>query len=78
MKVTNVFTPNMKITFSLSYVSMQTTYSFFKSNIQAVNDVKSPLCNNFDMKDLGEASVILGIQITRSEKITSLDKSHDV
>ncbi|MCI51532.1 hypothetical protein A2U01_0072776, partial [Trifolium medium] len=30
----------------------------------AVNAVKSLLCDNFDMKDLGEASMILGIKIT--------------
>ncbi|MCI46089.1 gag-pol polyprotein, partial [Trifolium medium] len=30
------------------------------------------------MKDLGEANVILGIKITRSEKGISLDQSHYV
>ncbi|MCI63742.1 hypothetical protein A2U01_0084999, partial [Trifolium medium] len=30
----------------------------------AVNAVKSLLCNNFNMKDLGEANVILEIKIT--------------
>ena len=47
-------------------------------NIQTINDVKSLLCNNFDMKDLGEASVILGIKITKSELGISLDQSHYV
>ncbi|CAJ2651717.1 uncharacterized mitochondrial protein AtMg00810-like [Trifolium pratense] len=50
----------------------------FGSNLSAVNNVKSLLGNNFDMKDLGEASVILGIKITRSEKGISLDQSHYV
>ncbi|KAK2408198.1 hypothetical protein QL285_043729 [Trifolium repens] len=50
----------------------------FGSNLSAVNNVKSLLCNNFDMKDLGEASVILGIKITRSDKGISLDQSHYV
>ena len=50
----------------------------FGSNIQTINEVKSLLCNNFDMKDLGEASVILGIKITRSEQGISLDQSHYV
>ncbi|PNX67522.1 retrotransposon protein putative Ty1-copia sub-class, partial [Trifolium pratense] len=50
----------------------------FGSNLSAVNDVKSLLCNIFDMKDLGEASVIQGIKITRSEKGISLDQSHYV
>ena len=48
----------------------------FGSNIHVVNNVKSLLCANFDMKDLGEAKVILGIKITRSEKGNSLDQSH--
>ncbi|KAK2442716.1 putative mitochondrial protein [Trifolium repens] len=50
----------------------------FGSNLPAVNAVKSLLGNNFDMKDLGEANVILGIKITRSEKGISLDQSHYV
>jgi len=50
----------------------------FGSNIHVVNAVKSLLSNNFDMKDLGEANVILGIKITRSEKGISLDQSHYV
>ena len=50
----------------------------FSSNIHAVNKVKSLLNANFDMKDLGEASVILGIKITRSEKGLSLDQSRYV
>jgi len=49
----------------------------FGPNIHDVNDVKSLLSNNFDMKDL-EANVILGSKITRSEKGISLDQSHYV
>jgi len=45
----------------------------FGSNIPAINYMKSLLSNNFDMKDLGEADVILGIKITRSDKGISLD-----
>ena len=41
-----------------------------------MNDVKYMLCANFDIKDLGEASVILGIKITRTENGISLDQSH--
>ena len=48
----------------------------FGSNIHVVNNVKSLLCANFDMKDLGDAKVIIGIKITRFEKGISLDKSH--
>jgi len=50
----------------------------FGSNIPTINSVKSLLGNNFDMKDLGETDVILGIKITRSDKGISLDQSHYV
>ena len=50
----------------------------FGSITQTINDVKSLLCKNFDMKDLGEASVILGIKITRSEQGISSNESHCV
>ena len=48
----------------------------FCSNIHVVNNVKSLLCANFDMNDLGEAKVILGSKITRFEKGISLNQSH--
>lgn len=50
----------------------------FRSNIDVMNVVKSLLCNNFDMKDLGEVNWILGIKITRSEKGIYSDQSHYV
>ena len=50
--------------------------TLFGSNIHVINLVKSLLSANFDMKDLGETSVILGIKITRSEKRISLDQSY--
>lgn len=48
----------------------------FRSNLHTVNNVISLLCNKFDTKDLEEASVILGIKITRSKKGITLDQSH--
>jgi len=48
----------------------------FGSNLHIINDVKSMLNANFDMKDLGEADVILGIKITRTENGIFLDQSH--
>ena len=36
------------------------------------------LSNNFDMKDLGIADVILGIKITRTRDEISLSQSHYV
>jgi hypothetical protein len=50
----------------------------FGSNILVVNVVKSLLCYNFDMKKLGEASVILGIKSIWSKNGTFLDQSHYV
>ncbi|KAL4037947.1 hypothetical protein IC575_001550 [Cucumis melo] len=48
----------------------------FGSNLHVINDVKSMLSVNFDMKDLGEADVILDIKITRIENGISLYQSH--
>ena len=48
----------------------------FGSNLHVINDVKYMLSANFDMKNLGEANVILGIKITRTENRISLDQSH--
>ena len=75
MKVANAFTTNLKnniCTIICLYVDDLLT---FGSNIHVVNNVKSLLCANFDMKNLGEAKVILGIKITRYEKGISLDQS---
>ena len=40
----------------------------FVSNIHAMNNVKSISYANYDIKDLGEAKVILGIKITRLKR----------
>ncbi|KAL4025371.1 hypothetical protein IC575_013760 [Cucumis melo] len=48
----------------------------FGSNLHIINDVKPMLNANFDMKDLCEADVILGIKITRTESGIFLDQSH--
>ena len=47
----------------------------FRSNLHVINDVKLMSSSNFDMKELWEANVILGIKITRTEKGISLDQS---
>lgn len=75
MKVTNAFTTKMKITFAISCLYMDDLL-IFCSNIHVVNNVKSLLCVNFDMNNVGEAKVILGIKITRSEKGISFDQFH--
>ncbi|KAL0560553.1 hypothetical protein IC582_000958 [Cucumis melo] len=48
----------------------------FGSNLHVINDVKSMLSANFGMKNLGEADVILGIKIIRTENGIFLDQSH--
>lgn len=48
----------------------------FGSNLTVVNETKNTLSSNFEMKDLGEANVILGIKITRTANGISLDQSH--
>lgn len=39
----------------------------FSANINAISEKKRLLSTNFDMKNLGEVDVILGIKITKSE-----------
>ena len=51
-------------------------FLIFGSNIHVVNSVKQLLNAEFDMKDLGEANVILGIKITRTKSGISLDQCH--
>ena len=50
----------------------------FRSNLHVINDVKSMLSANFNLKELGEADVILGIKITGTENGISLDQSHNI
>jgi len=42
----------------------------FRTNIRVIKSTKKMLCNNFDMKNLGVADVILEIKITRLDKIS--------
>eukprot|EP00268_Persea_americana_P012745 TRINITY_DN15453_c0_g2_i2.p1 TRINITY_DN15453_c0_g2~~TRINITY_DN15453_c0_g2_i2.p1 ORF type:complete len:405 (+),score=42.66 TRINITY_DN15453_c0_g2_i2:606-1820(+) len=48
----------------------------FGTNLDCVEETKLLLSNNFDMKDLGEASVILGIRIIRDDISIKLSQSH--
>jgi len=48
----------------------------FGTDINEIENTKSFLYNNFDMKDLGVADVILGITITRDDNNISLSQSH--
>ena len=50
----------------------------FGSNMHVTNETKNMLKSHFDMKDLGEASFILGIKITKTSDGIFLDQSHYV
>ena len=50
----------------------------FGTSIDEINDVKSFLSQNFDMKDLGEADVILNIKLIKGENGITLLQSHYV
>ena len=50
----------------------------FGTNIDAINEVKSFLAKSFDMKDLGEADVILNIKLIKGESGITLSQSHYV
>jgi hypothetical protein len=50
----------------------------FGTSLNEINDVKSFLSQKFDMKDLGEADVILKIKLTKGENGITLLQSHYV
>jgi hypothetical protein len=50
----------------------------FGTNIDIINEVKSFLSKSFDMKDLGEADVILSIKLVKEHSEITLSQSHYV
>jgi hypothetical protein len=48
----------------------------FWTNINVINDVKSFLSQHFDMKDLGEADIILNIKLIKDASEITLKQSH--
>ncbi|KAL8088682.1 hypothetical protein AgCh_038452 [Apium graveolens] len=48
----------------------------FGTNIEIINETKSFLKMHFEMKDMGDASVILGIKLTQSTDGITLSQSH--
>jgi hypothetical protein len=50
----------------------------FGTDIDAINEVKSFLSKSFDMKDLGEANVILNIKLIKDESGITLLQCHYV
>jgi hypothetical protein len=50
----------------------------FRTSLGVINEVKTFLCQSFDMKDLGEAKVILNIKLIKGENVITLTQSHYV
>jgi hypothetical protein len=50
----------------------------FRTDIDVIKEVKSFLFQNFDMKDLGEADVILNIKLSKTDNGMTLMQSHYV
>jgi hypothetical protein len=50
----------------------------FGTNIDSINKVKSFLLKSFDMKNLGEANVILNLKLIKDESGITLLQSHYV
>jgi hypothetical protein len=50
----------------------------FGTSLDVINEVKTFLCQSFDMKDLGEADVILNIKLIKGENKITLTQSHYV
>jgi hypothetical protein len=50
----------------------------FGTRLDVINEVKSFLCQSFEMKDLGEADVIMNIKLIKGKNMISLTQSHYV
>jgi hypothetical protein len=44
----------------------------FEISLDVINEVKTLLCQSFDMKDLGDADVILNIKLIKGENVITL------
>ena len=50
----------------------------FGTNMELIKDTKLFMLLHFEMKDLGEASIILGVKIRKNENDLSFTQSHYV
>jgi hypothetical protein len=50
----------------------------FETSLYLINEVKTFLCQSFNMKDLGEAGVIQNIKLIKGENEITLIQSHYV
>src|SRR5437762_13904561 len=78
MRLIGVFTIVMVGAKMLYYACMWMTRLIFGTSINVINEVKSFLSKCFDMKDLGEADVILNIKLNKDESGITLSQSHYV
>jgi hypothetical protein len=65
---------NGKFTFLILYVD---NILLASSDVSLLPEIKRFLSSNFDMKDLGEASFVLGIEIHRDKRKGVLELSHN-
>jgi hypothetical protein len=50
----------------------------FGISLDVINEVKTFLCQSFNMKDMGEADAILNIELIIGENVITLTQSHYV
>jgi hypothetical protein len=50
----------------------------FGTSLDVINEVKTFLCESFDMKDMDDADVILNIKLIKVENVITLMQSHYV
>jgi hypothetical protein len=50
----------------------------FGTSLDVINEVKTFLCQSFDMKDMCETDVILNIKLIKVENVITLTQSHYV
>jgi hypothetical protein len=65
MSLVSTSTSNKKVVFLILYVD---DILLIGNDVESLSKVKGWLANQFQMKDLGEASYVLGIQLIRDRK----------
>jgi hypothetical protein len=50
----------------------------FETSLDVINEVKTFLCQSFDMKDMGETDVILNIKLIKGENVITPTQSYYV
>jgi hypothetical protein len=50
----------------------------FGTSLDVINEAKTFLCQSFDMKDMGDADVILNIKLIKRENGITMTQSHYV